>query len=140
MKIGRFIILFLLFANGESIANGSSFSHQIKDRMEVRLSDFITENDKLSYDGYLIRKHQRDVKMGEVGEDRRAILTDDEFAILSRRGRTLFRFDGTYGPIGNTTDFGLLSFLGPTRKELFVSQDIFRGGSQWVVSLGRSLV
>ena len=64
-------------------------------------------------------------------------MVDDEYAVLAQHGRTLFGFDGIYGGFGNSIQFGLFSFLGKSGKQLAVSQDIYRGGNQWIVSLGR---
>lgn len=40
--------------------------------------------------------------------------------------------------MGNSMKVGLFSFPGASRKQLIVSQDTFRGGNQWVVTLQRS--
>jgi len=48
------------------------------------------------------------------------------------------KFDGVYSGLGNTTRFGLLSLLGNEEKQLVVSQDIYRGGNQWIVTFGKS--
>jgi hypothetical protein len=64
-------------------------------------------------------------------------MVDDEYAVLAQHGRTLFRFDGLDAGFGNSIQFGLFSFLGKRGKQLVVSQDIYRGGNQWIVSLGR---
>jgi hypothetical protein len=137
MKVRHFIVLSLLVTGGEFITRASPFAQEPNDSIEVRLSDAITDNEKLSDRDYLIRKHHRKVRIGDAIEGGRPSFADEEFAILSRHRRTLLRFDGLYAPI-STTRFGLFSFLGRTRKQLFVSQDTFRGGIQWVVSLGRS--
>lgn len=61
---------------------------------------------------------------------------DVSYAVIKRKGRILSKFDDNiYFGMGNNTRFGLFSFLGGPTKQIVISQDIFRGGTQWVVSL-----
>ena len=61
---------------------------------------------------------------------------DVSYAVLKRKGSVLAKFDGNiYFGMGNDTRFGLFSLLGGPNKQLIVSQDLPRGGTQWVVSL-----
>lgn len=59
--------------------------------------------------------------------------------IVIKKGRTIVaRFDAdVHFGLGNAADFGLFPFLGGKTQQLFISQDIPRGGRQWVVSLSR---
>jgi hypothetical protein len=40
--------------------------------------------------------------------------------------------------LGNSADFGYFPFLGGSAKQLFISQDVPRGGRQWIASLSPS--
>jgi hypothetical protein len=58
------------------------------------------------------------------------------YAVVKRKGKVLMKLDADiYFGMGNNTSFGLFPLLGGGEKQLLVSQDIFRGGTQWVVSL-----
>ncbi|HVS81602.1 MAG TPA: hypothetical protein VHE60_07690 [Pyrinomonadaceae bacterium] len=61
---------------------------------------------------------------------------DVTYAVLKRKGIVLAKFDDNiYFGMGNDTRFGLFSFLDGPTKQLVISQDIFRGGTQWIISL-----
>ena len=60
------------------------------------------------------------------------------YAVLNQKGKRLIKFDANvyFGP-GNSTSFGLISILGKQTKQAIISQDVFRGGRQWIVTLSR---
>lgn len=61
---------------------------------------------------------------------------DVSYAVLKRKGSILAKFDANvYFGMGNDIRLGLFSFLDGPTKQLIVSQDISRGGTQWVISL-----
>jgi hypothetical protein len=93
---------------------------------------------KFTYGRYLVRKHHRKIKIEDAVEEGRQSCFDDEYATLIHNRRTVFRFDAIFAPLGNSIQIGLLSLLGRGPKQLLVSQDTFRSGRQWVVSLARS--
>jgi hypothetical protein len=103
---------------------------------DVRVRDAFMDRERLSYRGYVLEKRYRNVRLGEPAEMREEpSVVEVSYAVLKRHGRVLARFDGVYFGMGNETSFGLFPFLGGRRKQLVVSQDIFRGGRQWIVSL-----
>jgi hypothetical protein len=104
---------------------------------ERRITDAFVEGDKLIYNGYVIQKRYKKVKLDYPSKmnEPPPQWTEVSYAVLKRHGKTLMKFDGVYAGYGNNTQFGLFSFLGGDRKQLVVSQDISRGGNQWVISL-----
>jgi hypothetical protein len=129
-------ILFLLVLMTNAFAMKTDV-HQLNRGEELRLSDISVDAAELRYGPYVVRKGHRQVRMGYASKGRHVVFADDEYAILRRQGKTIARFDGIHGPIGNNIEFGVSSLLGHGPKQLLVSQDIFRGGRQWVVSLGK---
>jgi hypothetical protein len=98
----------------------------------------VTNDSTLSSGRYLLRKRQRRVRIEGALQSGEAYFADEEYAVLSRKGRPLLKFSGrAYSPMGNLISFGSFAFLGGKREQFFVSQDIFRGGNQWVISLGK---
>lgn len=63
------------------------------------------------------------------------IKTEVSYAVLKKGERVVANFDGLYHPAGNTTKFGLFSFLGGEPKQLAVEQAIPRNWRHWIVSL-----
>lgn len=107
-------------------------------RKEAKVSDIFVEGDELTYNGYVAQKRHKRVRLDyppEVGA--KPFFSEVSYAVLKRGGRVLATFDGFYSGAGNSTRFGLFPFLGGDEKQLFVSQDVPRGGCQWVVSLSR---
>ena len=94
-------------------------------------SDLLTDDEALTYNGYLIERRLKTVPF-EVGKREE----DQGYVVLSRAGKLIRSFDGhAYHPLGNSTAFGLFSFLGTTQKQIAISQDVYRGGAQWIVDL-----
>lgn len=91
-------------------------------------ADFLTGKKTGGHAGYSIEKRTRKVFDG--------MWIDVDYLVLKRTGRTVRKFDcNAYSALGNSADFGFFPFLGGKTKQLFVSQDVFRGGCQWVVNL-----
>ena len=105
---------------------------------EILMGDVLSDDDTLSYSGYVVEKRHKKVRYDYPAEIRsQPSWIDVSYAVLKRQGNVLVTFDdGIYfGMGGNDTRFGLFSFLPSPTKELVVSQDVFRGGTQWVVNL-----
>ena len=104
---------------------------------DISGAEIFSDGDRLKHYGYVIEKRHR--KVGEnypVGVGAGQSWIDVSYAVLKRKGKVLAKFDANvyFGP-GNATRFGLFSFLDGPAKQIAVSQDIFRGGRQWVLSL-----
>ena len=92
--------------------------------------DLLTDDESIEYNGYLIERRYKNVKF----YDQRT--QDQGYVVLSEDKKLIRSFDGkAYHPLGNFTRFGLFSFLGDERKQLAISQDVNRGGVQWIVDL-----
>lgn len=123
-------------ANHSSPMSQPALSRQ-EQAKEILMGDVLSDDDTLSYTGYVVEKRHKKVRYDYPAEIRsQPSWIDMSYAVLKRQGNVLVTFDdGIYFGMGNNTRFGLFSFLpGPT-KQLVVSQDIFRGGTQWVVNL-----
>jgi hypothetical protein len=99
------------------------------DVKEVRAFEILGGDEELTYNGYRVRKlHGREKIEGQLWEG--------SYVVIERAGKVLMKLDaGLYTPMGNAVSFGLYPLLGGEAKQLIVSQDIFRGGQQWIVSL-----
>jgi len=104
---------------------------------EIGMGDILSNDETLSYNGYVVEKRHKKVSYDYPAEMQpRSSRIDVSFAILKRRSVVLTRFDDNiYSGQGNDTRFGLFSFLHGQTKQIVVSQDIFRGGTQWVIDL-----
>ena len=124
-------------ANGLTRAKSQYGSLQHQQANEIWIGDVLYGDDTLSYNGYVVEKRHRKVRsdyprQAETPSSR----IDVSYAVLKRKGKSLIRFDDNkYFGMGNDTRFGLFSFLNGPTKQLVISQDIFRGGTQWVVRL-----
>lgn len=103
----------------------------------IWIGDVLFNDDSLSCNGYLVKKQKKKVRYDYPAEmQSRPSWIDVSFAVLKHKGRILATFDNRiYSGMGNSIRFGLFSFLDGSTKELVVSQDIARGGTQWVLSL-----
>jgi hypothetical protein len=94
-------------------------------------SDLLTDNEALTYNGYLIESRYKTVPFGVGNQEE-----NQGYVVLSKAGKLIRSFDGhAYHPLGNITAFGLFSFLGTTQKQIAIAQDVYRGGAQWIVDL-----
>jgi hypothetical protein len=94
------------------------------------LQDAFVDVDHLVYNGYEIdRLHGQE-------KDRFTLQwMDISYVAIKKNHRLISKFDFVRGPMGAMTDFGMYPFLGDGMEQLLISQDIFRGGTQWVVRL-----
>ncbi len=102
-----------------------------------RLRDAFVEEEQLAYNGYVVSRLHQSVTLDYPHEFKpSARQIDVSYAVVTQKNREVAKFDaGYYGGYGNSTRFGLFAFLGRPIKQLVVSQDVSRGGTQWVVSL-----
>ena len=91
-----------------------------------QVSDIYVEGDELTYNGYVVEKRHKRVRLDYPSEGKERRFFEDEFsyAVVRRRGKVLATFDGVYSGAGNATRFGLFPFLGGDEKQLLVSQDV----------------
>lgn len=98
----------------------------------MQFSDLLTSEESLHLNGYLIKKTIKTFTF----EDLNGYRSDQSYIELSKGATPLRSFDASaYHPSGNGADFGLFPFLGPQSQQVAISQDISRGGAQWIVDL-----
>lgn len=102
-----------------------------------RPADFLVGQDRSEYQGYTIERRLRKVRLEYPSESNSPNKwVDVAYVNVKRASRDLGKFDAdVYFGLGNSADFGFFPFLGDGSKQLFISQDVPRGGCQWVVSL-----
>lgn len=104
---------------------------------EIWMGDVLSDDDTLSYNGHVVERRHRKVRFDYPRQAKTpSSWIDVSYAALKHKGKVLTRFDDNiYFGMGNDIRFGLFSFLGGPTKQIVLSQDIFRGGTQWVISL-----
>lgn len=98
---------------------------------------FFMDEDLWTHDGYTIERKSRKAPM-DNGDERitTPAWVDVHYVVVKKAGKILGRFDANvYFGLGNVADFALFPFLGGKTQQLFISQDVSRGGCQWIVSL-----
>ena len=111
--------------------------HRPEQPQEISGAAVFSDGERLKYNGYVVEKRHRKVRENyPEGVGAGQSLIDVSYAVLKRKGKVLAKFDANvyFGP-GNATRFGLFSFLDSHAKQIAVSQDRFRGGKHWVISL-----
>ena len=149
----------LIFSVGKSITNlpEESFSEPTLTRPEARSADeiqarspepaetdlkkrpadFFVEEKELSSDGFTIQKlvRKEHADFFEQRKDPRNV-AEIEYVVVKKGKRVLAKFDaGLSHPQGSMANFGMFPFLGEGSQQVFISEDLPRGGCQWVVSL-----
>jgi hypothetical protein len=95
---------------------------------DLRPADVFVEGDELSVEGFTFHKRSRKARF-------ESYLGEVEYVVAKKGERVLVKFDADpYSPL-NSADFGLFPFLGGKSQQVFISQDLPRGGCQWVVSV-----
>lgn len=56
-------------------------------------------------------------------------------AILSKKGKTIAKFEGIYYPLGNFMSFGLYPFLNNSEKQLLILEESNRYDRAWIINL-----
>ena len=92
------------------------------------VENIFTKEASLSYQGYTVTRLHKTVNI-------EGIKTEVSYAVLKKGARVVATFDGLYHPAGNTTEFGVFSFLGGKPKQIVVEQAIPRNWRHWIVSL-----
>jgi hypothetical protein len=93
------------------------------------LADLLTSEQNVAlFNGYLIEKRYRN------GDD--SFFGIQEYVAISKNGMKPLIFDAKIDhPQGNTADFEWVSLLGSSAHQLAISQEVGRGGAQWIVDL-----
>jgi hypothetical protein len=102
----------------------------------VELHDAFSSYEHLTYNGYVISRAHKRVKEEFYRES--TVWFDVSYVLITRNNRTVAQFDPGYhfGMGGrNMTRFGMFPFLGGSMKQLVVSQEVNRGGTQMVARL-----
>lgn len=111
------------------------------DEKEKQPAELFVGQDQSEHIGYTIEKRLRKVLLkypDETGSPNTSV--DVAYIRVKKGGKALRKFDAdVYFGAGNSADFGFFPFLGKGPEQLFISQDIFRGGRQWIVSLSPRL-
>jgi hypothetical protein len=106
----------------------------------LQAGDILADIQNLAYRGYSIQKLHKQVRADVPPEYGKSPLVDVSYAAISRRGKIIRKLDsGIFFILGNTTEMGFFSFLGDGRKQLIVSQDVPKGGCQWVVDFDQQM-
>ena len=100
----------------------------------VQAGSIIADIEALTYGGYVVQKVNKKVRVPEYGP---SSPVDVSYATISRRGKVIAKFDaGVYFGLGNATEIGFFSLLN-NGKQLIISQDVPKGGRQWVVDFAK---
>ena len=93
------------------------------------LADLLrSEQNVALFNGYLIEKRHRN------GDD--SFFGIQEYVSISKNGMKPLIFDAKIDhPQGNSADFEWVSLLGSSAHQLAISQEVGRGGAQWIVDL-----
>ena len=103
---------------------------------EIWIGDILTGDDRVRYNGYVLEKRKRKVRYDYPGQAQSSSRIDVSYAVLKRKGKTVAKFDDNiYFGVGNDVRLGLISILGDQSKQMVISKDIPRGGTQWVMNL-----
>lgn len=103
---------------------------QTNDENIISIEDIVSEQGSLKYEGYEIKKFLTKKKYDD--DSPTADISD---AVLQKNGKTIFKFEGVYYPLGNQFEFGLFSFLGDKTKQLIIYETSNRYGRVWIVRL-----
>ncbi len=104
---------------------------------EQRPADYFLYEVEFRYSGYTIQRRSRKARLNYPEEAQDTAQRVDVSYVAIEKSRKLRReFDAdVYFGMGNSADAGLFPFLGGATQQLFISQDVPRGGCQWIVSL-----
>lgn len=102
---------------------------------EIWIGEFLSKDKTLSYGGYIVEIRHEHVQYAYPVMNGSS-LREMSYAVLRHHGRVRMTFnDHIYFGMGNEVRCRTFSFLDHPVKEIIVSQDVFRGGTQWIVSL-----
>jgi hypothetical protein len=121
------------------VNDGDDFEmEEVRPLKETWIGDVLFDDDRLSYNGYAVERRHKKIRYDYPPKMRsRSSWFGVSYAVIGRKARVLAKFDDNiyFGMGGNNIRFGLFSFLGGPTRQLVISQDIFRAGTQWVISL-----
>lgn len=101
-----------------------------------RPADFFVDLDSSGNQGFTIERRIRKVLLESDDENSPGTWIDVAYINVRNKHRLIKTFDAdVYFGLGNSADFGYFPFIGDGHKQLFISQDVYRGGRQWVVRL-----
>jgi hypothetical protein len=104
----------------------------------VQAGNIIADIQTLTYRGYVVQKVNKRVRLETPPEYGPSSTVNVSYATISRRGKVIATFDaGVYFGLGNATEMGFFSLLDNGRKQLIISQDVPKGGRQWVVDFAK---
>jgi hypothetical protein len=86
--------------------------------------------DSLKIDGYEVKTVT--VKKRDGFDSPEADIYD---LVLSKKGKSITRFEGMYYPLGNYMSFGLFSFLGGSEQQLLAFDESYKWERDWIISL-----
>lgn len=99
-------------------------------------ADYFVDLDQSGYRGLTITRRLRKVLETEGYETSQGKWINVGYVDVRDGNKLVKTFDAdVYFALGNSADFGFFPFLSGGNKQLFISQDVFRRGRQWVVSL-----
>jgi len=84
----------------------------------------------LKYEGYKIKKVA--VKKRDEYDNPEAEIYD---LVVSKNGKVIYRFEGSYNPLENWLGFGFYQFLKGSENQLFIVDQVNRDDREWIVSL-----
>lgn len=106
----------------------------------VQAGEVLADIRKLSYRGYSVQKLHKKVRAEVPAEYGKSSLVDVSYVAISRHGKVIKKLDsGIFFMLGNATEMGFFSFLNGGDKQLVVSQDVPKAGSQWVVDFDQEM-
>ena len=93
--------------------------------------DGFAREDTMCYAGYQVARLFKKVRVEDYPRP-----VEVSYAVLKRDGKVLAEFDSkVYHPTGNATDFGLISLLDGSFRQLVVEQTLPRNWAHWIVDL-----
>jgi hypothetical protein len=124
-----------------SIPDANIVNSQAEPKREKANSEETPANhffdDDIHYNGYTIQRRSRKARLQYPEEmHEKDHWVDVSYIAIKRNGHLVKKFDADiYFGAGNLASAGFFPFLGGTTQEVFISQDRYRGGCQWIVSL-----
>ncbi|HEY8561522.1 MAG TPA: hypothetical protein VIL74_14195 [Pyrinomonadaceae bacterium] len=84
----------------------------------------------IEHNGFIVRRVGV-TKSDEFGSPKAEIYD----LIVTKNGKTVRRFEGSYNPLGNSLGFGLYQFLRNSEKQSFIVDESNRYDREWIVGL-----
>jgi hypothetical protein len=130
-RVGFLLTCAIALSNSTFAAAIAQIQNETK---EIWIGDVLSSDDRIKYQGYVLQRKTRTV----VDPEMALKPIDISYGVLNRSRKRLMKFDANvYFGLGNSMRFGLISILGDHTKQAIISQDVYRGGVQWIVTLSR---